>query len=255
MRMLGLIGGMSWESSTLYYQLINRGVRDRLGGSHSAQCLLYSFDFAEIESLQRLGHWAEATRRLIAAAVGLEQAGCDGIIICTNTMHRLADEVQAAIGIPLLHIGDVTGDAVRADGLTTVGLLGTQYTMEAPFYRQRLSERFGLSVLVPDEADRLNLHTIIYEELVRGVVKEASRLAVEHMVKRLRASGAQGVILGCTEIELLLPSGSQPNLYPTAALHAQAAVDFILGVGHTAVQYAHLISNQSAGSARSYHDH
>jgi len=229
MRTIGLIGGMSWESSAEYYRIVNQETRRRLGGTHSAAAVLYSFDFAEIERLQEAGDWEAATARLVAAARTLERAGADLLVICTNTMHRLAPAVEAATGVPLLHIADATAAAVHRDGLTTVGLLGTRYTMEENFYRGRLAQQHGLEVLIPEEHDRTLVHDVIYRELVRGIVAEPSRIAYEGVMARLVARGAQGIVLGCTEIELLVDSDRvDVPVYPTTRLHAEAAVDAAL---------------------------
>lgn len=228
MRTIGLLGGMSWESSALYYKLINEEVRRRLGGTHSASSVMLSFDFAEIEALQERGAWDEAGARLAAAAAAVEAAGADVIVLCTNTMHRLADTIAAAIGVPLLHIADATAAPLFADGHRVVGLLGTRYTMEADFYRGRLEQTHGLTVLVPPAADRDLVHDVIYQELVQGIVREESRQAYDRVIADLFAAGATAVILGCTEIELLVPPESDRRLYPTTAIHARAAVDFAL---------------------------
>ncbi|GAB3420396.1 aspartate/glutamate racemase family protein [Flindersiella endophytica] len=228
MRTIGLLGGMSWESSALYYKLVNEAVRDRLGGTHSASSVMLSFDFAEIEALQERGAWAEAGALLSAAALDVQRAGADVIVLCTNTMHRLADEIAAAIDVPLLHIADATAAVLRADGHQAVGLLGTRYTMEADFYRGRLEQEHGLNVLVPPRADRDLVHEVIYDELVRGIVREESRQAYDRVIAGLFTAGATAVILGCTEIELLVPPGTDDRLYPTTAIHARAAVDFAL---------------------------
>lgn len=224
-KVIGLLGGMSWESSAEYYRIINEQVRDRLGGLHSARCLMWSFDFAEIEALQHAGRWADATAEMIAAARRLERGGADFVVICTNTMHRMAAEVQAAIGIPLLHIADPTAERIRAAGLRRVGLLGTAFTMEQDFYKGRLVERHGLEVLVPEPADRALVHRVIYEELVQGRAEPASRDAYRAVIARLVERGAEAVILGCTEIMLLVrPEDSAVPLFDTTALHAEAAV-------------------------------
>ncbi|WP_306213938.1 aspartate/glutamate racemase family protein [Actinoplanes sp. RD1] len=221
---IGMLGGMSWESSAHYYKLANELVRDRLGGLHSARCVLWSADFAEIEELQRTGDWAAAGRVLAGAARQVEAAGADFLLLCTNTMHKVADEVQAAIGIPLLHLADATADAVLAAGLGTIGLLGTAFTMEQDFYRDRLTAR-GLTVLVPDEPGRRDVHRIIYDELVQGIVREESRARYREVIASLAGRGAQGVILGCTEIELLVgPADSPVPVFPTTRLHVEAAV-------------------------------
>jgi aspartate racemase len=227
--MIGLIGGMSWESSAEYYRLINIGVRDARGPTSSAPCLLWSFDFAEIEALQHKGDWDALTRRMVDAAQRLEGAGAGLLLICTNTMHRMADAVSAAISVPLLHIADPTAEAIRAAGLTRVGLLGTAFTMEQDFYRGRLADRHGLDVIVPEPADRATVHRIIYDELVAGVVNPASRDAYRDVIARLIDRGAEAIILGCTEIMLLVkPEDSAVPFYDTTALHAAAAVRWVL---------------------------
>jgi aspartate racemase len=224
MRTIGLLGGMSWESSALYYRLVNEAVRDRLGGLHSARCVLLSVDFAGIERLQAAGEWARAGELLAADAQALEAAGADLVVLCTNTMHKVADALTAVLSVPLLHIGDVTADAVRGAGLRRVGLLGTAFTMEQPFLTDRLAAH-GLEALVPDPTDRALVHRVIYEELVLGVVREESRAAYREVVARLVDRGAQGIVLGCTEIELLLgPADVDVPVFPTTKLHAEAAV-------------------------------
>lgn len=226
MRTIGLIGGMSWESSAEYYRILNQGVRDRRGPTASARCLLWSFDFAEIEALQHRGDWDGLADRMTDAARRLEGAGADLLMICTNTMHRLAPQVEAAVGIPLLHIADPTADRIRAAGLGTVGLLGTAFTMEQDFYKGRLSERHGLNVIVPGPEDRATVHRVIYEELVAGRVEAASREAYRAVIGRLVEAGAEAVILGCTEIMLLIgPQDSPVPIFDTTALHAQAAIE------------------------------
>lgn len=228
MRTIGLIGGMSWESTAEYYRILNERTRERLGGLHSARCVLHSLDFAEIEQLQVQGRWAEAGEVLAAAARSLEAAGADLLLICTNTMHKVADSVEAAVSVPLLHLADATAAAVRAAGLRRVGLLGTAFTMEQDFYRGRLAAG-GLDVRVPDSEGRALVHRVIYEELCLGVVRDASRAAYRRVVEDLVAEGAEGVILGCTEIELLIgPEDSPVPVFPTARLHAEAAVDAAL---------------------------
>lgn len=229
-RILGLIGGMSWESSAEYYRLINQGVRDRLGGLRSARILMWSFDFAEIEALQHAGRWDDATALLVEAGQRLQRGGAECLVICTNTMHRMADAVQAAVDLPLLHIADPTAARIRAAGLRRVGLLGTAFTMEQDFYRGRLEARHGLEVLVPEAEDRAVVHRIIYEELVQGRVEPASRDAYRAVIARLVARGAEAVILGCTEIMLLVrPEDSTVPLFDTTAIHAEAAVEFAIG--------------------------
>jgi len=220
---------MSWQSSAEYYRLANELVRDRLGGLHSARLVLLSVDFADIETLQVAGRWAEAGALLADAASRLEAAGADLLVLCTNTMHKVADQIDAAVGIPLVHLADATADAVHRAGLGVVGLLGTAFTMEQAFYRDRLAAN-GLTVLVPGEADRATVHRVIYDELCLGVVSEQSRVAFVAVIGRLVEAGAQGVILGCTEIELLIgPQDSPVPVFPTTRLHVQAAVDIALG--------------------------
>ena len=230
MRTIGLLGGMSWESSALYYRVVNEAVRDRLGGTRSARCLLWSADFAEVEALQEAGDWDGAGRLLADAAARLESAGADLLVLCTNTMHEVAGAIEAAVGVPLLHIADAAAAAVRADGVGTVGLLGTAFTMERDAYRGVLERRHGLDVLVPPPSDRADVHRIIYEELVRGVVRDDSRERYLQVIADLVGRGAEGVLLACTEIELLVgPDDADVPLYETARLHALAAVDVALG--------------------------
>lgn len=222
---IGMLGGMSWESSAEYYRLANELVRDRLGELHSAQCVLLSVDFAEIEALQAGGRWEEAGALLARAAKQVEAAGADLLLLCTNTMHRVAIPIQDAVDIPLLHLADATAEVVRAAGLDTVGLLGTAFTMEQDFYRDRLASH-GLTVLVPEAADRALVHAVIYDELCRGVVREGSRAAYVEVIDRLVTRGARGVVLGCTEIELLVRQQDSPvPVFPTTRLHVEAAVD------------------------------
>ncbi|WP_069173687.1 aspartate/glutamate racemase family protein [Streptomyces griseus] len=228
MKTIGLIGGMSWESTAEYYRFLNEFTRDRLGGLHSARCVLYSVDFAEIEQLQVQGRWADAGEILAVAAQSLEAAGADLMLICTNTMHKVADVVEASVSIPLLHLADATADAVRASGLRRVGLLGTAFTMEQDFYRGRL-EAGGLDVSIPDPEGRALVHRVIYEELCLGIVRDESRTAYQEVIKDLIAAGAEGIILGCTEIELLIGPGDSPvPVFATARLHAEAAVEAAL---------------------------
>jgi len=220
-----MLGGMSWESSAEYYRLVNEVVRDRLGGLHSASCILASVDFAVIEELQVAGEWHLAGELLAEQARGVQAAGADLLLLCTNTMHQVADQVQAAIDIPLLHIADVTAAAVTAAGLTTVGLLGTAFTMEQDFYPRRLSGR-GLTVLTPPAQDRVQVHRIIYDELCLGLVREESRQTYRDVIAGLAAAGAEGVVLGCTEIELLISAADcSIPVFPTTRLHVEAAVD------------------------------
>lgn len=229
MKTIGLLGGMSWESSVEYYRIVNREVARRLGGLHSARCVLLSVDFAPIEELQRAGDWEEAGRLLGEDARRLQTAGAELLLLCSNTMHRVAEAVQAAVDVPLLHLADATGERVRAAGLGTVGLLGTRFTMEEDFYRGRLERRHGLRVLVPGRADRELVHRVIYEELVLGRVEEVSRREYRRIVEELAERGAEGVILGCTEIPLLLRDDDGPvPLFDTTRIHAEEAVRLAL---------------------------
>ena len=223
---IGLIGGMSWESSAEYYRIINREVRNRLGGVHSARSLMWSVDFGEIERLQHAGDWDELTERMKDAAIRLQRGGADFVLLCTNTMHLMADAVAGAIDIPLLHIADPTAEKIKAAGFGKVGLLGTAFTMEQDFYRGRLEKVFGLEVLVPEADDRRVVHEVIYGELVAGEVRAESRTAYREVIARLVARGAQAVILGCTEIMLLVSEeDSAVPLFDTTTIHAIAAVD------------------------------
>ena len=225
MQLIGLIGGLSWESTAEYYRILNRGAQARLGGVHSARSLIYSFDFGEIEALQQAGRWDDASAAMVDAGQRLARAGADFLVICSNTMHRMAPAIEAAVKIPLLHIADPTGAAIKAAGLARVGLLGTAFTMEQSFYRARLEASFGLDVLVPDAAGRAQVHDIIYQELVKGVVREESRGIYRAVIRQLVAAGAEAIILGCTEIMLLV--GSQDSavpLFDTTTLHAEAAL-------------------------------
>lgn len=230
MKTIGLLGGMSWESSVLYYQIINETMRAKLGGLHSAQSLMFSFDFAEIEALQMADDWDGATHRMIHAARQVERGGADCLVICTNTMHKMADDVQNAIDIPLIHIADATAHAIKADGITDIGLLGTRFTMEQDFYRGRLENLHDLNVLVPDDDGRTLVHNIIYDELVLGEIHALSRQQYQAVIESLATQGAKGVILGCTEITLLIkPEHSPIPVYDTTYLHALAAVEWALG--------------------------
>ncbi|MET0553270.1 MAG: aspartate/glutamate racemase family protein [Vicinamibacteria bacterium] len=229
MRVIGLVGGMSWQSSAAYYRLINEEVRTRLGGQHNARSLLYTVDFAAVEVLQREGRWEEAGELLADAARRLERGGADCVVLCTNTMHKLAHRIEAAVGIPLLHIVDATAHALVARGLDRVGLLGTAFTMEQDFYRGRLRDRFGVEATVPGEADRALVHRIIYDELCQGIVRPESRAAYTAVMRDLAGQGAQAIVLGCTEIMLLVgQADTSLPLFDSAALHAAAAVDFAL---------------------------
>jgi aspartate racemase len=224
MKTIGLLGGMSWESSALYYQLINELVRDRMGGLHSAKIVMASVDFAEIEEVQRADDWARAGELLAAEAANLEAAGADFLVLCTNTMHKVAPAIEAATTIPLLHLADATATAVMAANIHTVGLLGTAFTMEQDFYKDRLTGH-GLTVIVPNEAERAIVHRIIYTELVLGIVEDSSRAEYRAIIASLCQRGAEGIILGCTEIELLVSASDSPvRVFPTTRIHAEAAV-------------------------------
>ncbi|MFI1157512.1 aspartate/glutamate racemase family protein [Streptomyces sioyaensis] len=224
MKTIGLLGGMSWESTAEYYRLLNELTRERLGGLHSSRCVLYSVDFAEIERLQTEGRWEQAAEVLAEAARALEAAGAEILLLCTNTMHKVAGQVAAAVTVPLLHLADTTADAVRDSGLRRIGLLGTAFTMEQDFYRNRL-ESHGLEVRVPDAAGRSIVHRTIYEELCQGIVREESRQSLMAIIRDLVTAGAEGIVLGCTEIELLIkPEHSPVPVFPTTRLHAEAAV-------------------------------
>jgi len=226
---IGLIGGMSWESSLEYYRLINQGIQAKLGGLHSAKCVMVSVDFAEIEVLQREGRWEESAGVLTSAAQSLEHGGADFVVICTNTMHKVVDSLQARLGIPILHIADATAEQVKAGGLNKIGLLGTRFTMEEDFYKGRLADQFGLEVLIPNADERAIVHRVIYDELCLGQTKAASKARFVHIIEHLVESGAQGIILGCTEIGLLVHAeDSRVPLYDTTRIHAQAAVAFAL---------------------------
>jgi aspartate racemase len=226
MKTIGLIGGMTWHSTEEYYRLINEDAQRRLGGSSSARLVLYSLEFGEIEALQEAGDWEKMTFLMIDAAKRIEAAGADFIVICANTMHHAAEAIAVAVRIPLLHIADATAAEIRRRGLKTVGLLGTRYTMEKDFYRRRLEEKHGLAVLIPDEPERQKIHDVIYHELVHGIIREESRQAYIRIIDELRSRGAEGVILGCTEIPLLVKPDDLPiPIFDTTALHAKAAVD------------------------------
>jgi len=229
MKTLGLIGGMSWESTIPYYRIVNETVRERLGGLHSARLILYSVDFHAIERLQRAGAWDEAGRTLADAARSLEAAGAEGLALCTNTLHEVAPAIESAVDIPLLHIADPTAAAVKRAGFHTVGLLGTRFTMERDFYRGRLTAQHGLAVIVPDAADREIVHRVIYDELCRGDIRAESRAQYREIMRRLVEAGAEGIILGCTEIALLVrPDDAPVPLFDTAAIHARHAAEWAL---------------------------
>ncbi|MEO0424003.1 MAG: aspartate/glutamate racemase family protein [Pseudomonadota bacterium] len=229
MKTIGLLGGMSWESTTLYYQLINQSIKRRLGGLHSARVALVSVDFQDVETLQHQNRWDEAGELLARAAVQVQAAGADGLLICTNTMHKVAPAVEAAIDIPLLHVVDATAAQARDRGHQRLGLLGTRFTMEQPFYRDRFTERYGIDMLVPDLAEREEVHRIIYEELCLGTISEASRARMLEIIDGLMAAGAEAIVEGCTEIGMLVgEQHTQAPLYDTTAVHAEAAVTWAL---------------------------
>lgn len=229
MKTIGLLGGMSWESTIPYYRLINEGVKEKLGGLHSASLLLHSVDFHEIEVCQRSGEWERAGDILAHAAAGLEQAGAQGIVLCTNTMHKVAGQIEARCQVPFLHIADATGRAIVDQRLQKVALLGTRYTMEQDFYRGRLSEQFAIETLIPQEADRERVNQIIFDELCLGTFSDESRDYYIALIARLAEQGAQGVVFGCTEIGLLVSQAQSPiPVFDTAALHAADAVAFML---------------------------
>lgn len=224
-----MLGGMSWESTVSYYKAINEGVKERCGGFHSAKICLFSVDFAQIEKLQRLGQWEQCAKILADAARAVEAGGADFLLICTNTMHKVADQVQQAVGIPLLHIADATAEALLSEGIKKVGLLGTQFTMEQDFYRGRLESRHGINVLVPDTAQRQFIHDVIFAELCLGTLSEKSRDRFVNIIHELRTNGAEAVILGCTEIALLVQQVHTPvPLFDTTAIHARKAVELAL---------------------------
>ncbi len=229
MKTIGLIGGMSWESSLEYYRLLNEGVKARLGGLHSARCIMLSVDFAEIEALQQSGDWDRSAQILAEASASLERAGAECIVLCTNTMHKVAGAMQAAVTIPMIHIADPTAERICRAGYRRIGLLGTRFTMEEDFYKQRLVERFGLDVLIPNPEQRDCIHRVIYGELVLGVISDDSRREYIAIIADLVEQGAQAIILGCTEIGLLVkPEDSTVPLFDTTSIHAEAAVDFAL---------------------------
>lgn len=226
MKTIGLLGGMSWESTALYYQWINELVKEKLGGLHSARIAMVSVDFQEIEELQHKNKWEESGEILSRAAQSLEAAGADFLVICTNTMHKVAPQIEKSIGIPLLHIADATAEEIKKQGMKTVGLLGTKFTMEQEFYAGRLKERHGLKVLIPNKEDREMVHRVIYEELVLGKVKEKSREEYLQIMNKLRENGAEGVIEGCTEIVMLVEQKhTDIPLFDTTAIHARKAVE------------------------------
>jgi len=230
MKTIGLVGGMSWESTLEYYRVINQSTKERLGGFHSAKVVLYSVDFAEVESQQHEGRWDDLTRLMIDAAQRVERAGAEVLVICTNTMHKMADDVQGKIRIPILHIVDAAAEAIKSRSIKKVGLLGTRFTMEQDFYKQRLIRNHGLEVIIPEEKEREAIHHILYNELCLGEIKEPSKRTFRAIIAGLESRGAQGIILGCTEIPLLVSQEDYKiPIFDTTTLHAWAAVDFALG--------------------------
>jgi len=226
MKTIGLIGGMSWESSLEYYRILNETIKERLGGFHSAKCVMYSVDFEEIEVMQHKGDWPAATALMIDAAQRVERAGAEMVLICTNTMHLMAPEVEASINIPLLHIVDVTAHAIKSEGYKKVGLLGTRFTMEKDFYKGRLQNQHDIEVIIPGAEERQDVHTMLYNELCLGEIKTESRLRFRQIIEGLVSQGAEGVILGCTEIPLIVQQADYNiPLFDTTALHAKAAVE------------------------------
>ena len=229
MKTIGLIGGMSWESSLEYYRIVNETVKEKLGGLHSCKCLMYSVDFGVIEALQHQNKWDELTKLMIEAAQNLKHGGADFIVICTNTMHKMAPEIETATGLNVLHIANVTGAAISKDQIQKVGLLGTRFTMEGDFYKKRLKDNYDIEVIIPEDADRQIIHDIIYNELCLGVIKDDSRQKYIDIINKLCANGAEGIILGCTEIPLLIKqSDVLIPVYDTTKIHAESAVDFAL---------------------------
>jgi aspartate racemase len=230
MKTIGIIGGMSWESSLIYYRLLNEGIRERLGGLHSCPCILYSVDFNAVERWQRENHWELLGNYMVKTAGVLEKAGADLILLATNTMHIFAAEIESKIRIPFLHIADCAGKAIKEDKLRKVALLGTRFTMERDFYPEHLQRHFGIETMVPDEADRELIHSVIYQELVYGNIRRESRESLQVIIRRMAHQGAEGVILGCTELPMLIgPSDSPLPVYDTTRLHCVAALDLVLG--------------------------
>lgn len=229
MKTIGLIGGMSWESTLEYYRIINQELRKRLGGLHSAKILMYSVDFGEVEPLMRVGDWDKIGDQVAQIAKRLESAGADCVLICTNTVHKVADRIEQAIGVPFIHIADAAGEEIVRRGLKNVGLLGTRYTMEEDFYGSRLNKRFGLSILVPAEGERVLVNQVIFDELCQGVIAQSSRKRFQEIIAELASRGAEGIVLGCTEIPLLISQEDSPvPLFDTTLMHALRAVDFAL---------------------------
>ena len=229
MKTIGLIGGMSWESSLEYYRLINQMVKEKLGEPHSAKSIMYSVDFAEYEKLQHEGKWAELTEKMVDIGQNLEQAGSDLVLICTNTMHKMAPEVQDSIEIPLLHIADAAADEIKSQNIKKVGLLGTKFTMEEDFYKGRLKEKHNIDVIIPKQEERDKVHKVIYQELISGIINDDSRREFQAIIKNLKTRGAEGVVLGCTEIPLLIKEkDSVIPVFDTTMLHARKAVEMAL---------------------------
>lgn len=230
MRTVGLIGGMSWQSTALYYKYMNEAVKQRIGGLHSSKTVIWSFDFHEIEALQSAGDWENATKKLIEAARSLEKAGADCLLICTNTMHKMADDVQVSCNIPLIHIADATAENIKASSSKKPLLLGTRYTMEQDFYKGRLKKDYAINVVIPDDQERTVIHDIIYEELCQGIIKDKSKEKYHRIIQSQIEKGVDGVILGCTEIVLLVkPEQLEIPVFDTTYIHALSAVDFSLG--------------------------
>ncbi|MFN2339707.1 MAG: aspartate/glutamate racemase family protein [Halanaerobium sp.] len=229
MKTIGLIGGMSWESTVDYYKILNREIKKKLGEPHSAEIIMFSVDFAEIEKMQSAGEWAKLSKKMTKIAQKLEKAGADMLLICANTMHQMADEVQQKINIPLLHIADAAAEKIESDGYKKVGLLGTKYTMEGSFYKNRINENYEIEVIIPEVEERDYIHQVIYQELVSGVLKDESREKFKEIIKTLKEKGAEGIILGCTEIPLLIKDkDSSLPIFNTTELHAKKAVEFAL---------------------------
>jgi aspartate racemase len=229
MKTIGLLGGMSWESTAAYYSLINDSINAKLGKNHSSSCLVYSFDFQEIEELQYAGMWDELEARMIEGSRSLKAAGAECIVVCTNTMHKVVDRIEAEVGIPLLHIADAIGEAIARDEKKRIGLLGTIFTMEEDFYRRRLETKYGLEIVIPSREDRAKVNKVIYEELVKGIISESSRADYLRIMDAMKGEGVEGIILGCTEIGLLIDEYPLP-LYDSTIIHAAKAVDFSLGL-------------------------
>jgi aspartate racemase len=229
MKTIGLIGGMSWESSLEYYRIINEAVKKELGKSHSAKCIMYSFDFQEIEELQLSGEWSKLNEEMLKATYNLKNAGADFIVICTNTMHKMADLIENNSGLPLIHIADATAENIRKEGLKKVALLGTKFTMEEDFYKKKIRDKYDIELIIPESSEREVIHKVIYEELVRGIIKESSRKEYKNIIKSLSSRGAEGIILACTEIPLLIKQRDiEIPVFDTTKIHSIAAVKYAL---------------------------